>query len=482
MKILRISVTSVMGFLVLELSDGAVVEGQDLKNITLGQHNRHPLLFPCSKTSRVVRTKDKVPMPSASISNRSSTKEMLGSAIFSRQVLSELYEQEATHEEYSEHVSNEHHSRLESDNSHDYDITAESDRHMNTDRQVETDSHENGQQSYVGRPEGETTPHSGEAAIPEHAVPSHDEDEGYNTKLVHPHVSNGDRFEEKSHSEPSAAQESRLNDEEAGHNPAKEPISTGTTEAENTETQEDSPDSEPRSVRIAKDEGRSTGDGYSLSRRKKKSKKRKNKNSPTEVHAEAGIQKEFSGVNLEARDGTNITHLSYMVFKIIKNYDIKSVVDIPCRNTLSWFPKLLERIDFEVAGFKYYCVDTDSYSKDDIQTKFSDAGSPETLHISPEEAHFLPKTDLVFSWDGPQQWGVRTSWTFFTALMEIRPTYLLITNNPTASNTDDSKGVMNLRKQPFHVRYHHLFLMRLPYLALFFSLSYTQPFCKGAVP
>lgn len=458
MKILRISVISVTGFLVLELSDGAVVGGQDLKSIRLGQHNRRPLLFPCSKTSRLVRTKDKVSMPS--ISNPSSKKEMLGSVIFSRRILSELYEQEATHEEYSDYAGDEHHSRSESDTSHDNEITLESDQHGDTVRQAEAEPHENGQQSYVDRPKGETTPHSGEAAIPEHAAPFHDEDEGYNKKFVDPHVSTGDGFEEKRHSEPSIPQESKLNDEgslSARHNSAKEPISTGIGEAENTEPQEDSPDSEPMSVRIAKDEGRSTGDGNSPSRQKKKSKKRKNKNSPSEMDGERGIPKQFSGVDIEARDGTNITHLSYMVFKIIKNYDIKSVVDIPCRNTLSWFPKLLEKIDFEVVGFRYYCVDTDSDSEDDIQRKFSDAGSPEILHISPEEAHLLPKTDLVFSWDGPQQWGVRRSWSFFTALREIRPTYLLVTNNPKASNTDDSKGVINLRKQPFHVRYHHLF-------------------------
>lgn len=161
----------------------------------------------------------------------------------------------------------------------------------------------------------------------------------------------------------------------------------------------------------------------------------------------------FKGIALGVVDGTNVTHLSYMVFKLIKSYNIKSVVDIPCRNTLGWFPELLHRIDFEVVGFKYYCVDSEAHSQDDIRSLFTDAGSPEFLHIRPEEAHLLPKTDLVFSWDGPQQWGVKKTWSFFTALREIRPTYLMVTNNPKVANRNEQRGTINLRKQPFHVSY-----------------------------
>lgn len=146
----------------------------------------------------------------------------------------------------------------------------------------------------------------------------------------------------------------------------------------------------------------------------------------------------------------NVTHLSYMVFKIIKQNDIRSLIDMPCRTTLKWFPELLNRIDFEVIGFKYYCVDTDEHSQDDIRALHSEAGSPEFLHITPEESHLLPKVDLVFSWDGPQQWGVKKTWAFFTALRQIRPKFLMVTNNPGIVNTNGERGKLNLRKQPFH--------------------------------
>lgn len=163
-----------------------------------------------------------------------------------------------------------------------------------------------------------------------------------------------------------------------------------------------------------------------------------------------GIDSKFRGIEAGIVEGTNVTHLSYMVFKLIKANNIKSVVDMPCRNTLDWFPELLHRLDFEVPGFQYYCVDSEQHSQDDIRKLFSDAGNVEFMHIRPEETHMIPKADLVFSWDGPQQWGVKKTWSFFTALRQIRPKYLMITNNPTVLNINEQRGTLNLRKQPFH--------------------------------
>lgn len=162
---------------------------------------------------------------------------------------------------------------------------------------------------------------------------------------------------------------------------------------------------------------------------------------------------EFRGIPGGVVDGTNITHLSYMIFKLIKKYEITSVVDMPCRNTLHWFPALLHRLDFEIVGFKYYCVDSEANSQDDIRHLFGEAGSPELMHIKPEEAAQIPKADLLFSWNGPQDWGVRQTWAFFNGVREVRPEYLLITNNPGASNTNTNTASLNVRKQPFHVRF-----------------------------
>lgn len=148
----------------------------------------------------------------------------------------------------------------------------------------------------------------------------------------------------------------------------------------------------------------------------------------------------------------NTTRLSEMVFKLIKSQGITSVADIPCRNTISWFPNLLHRLDYDIPGFKYYCVDSDKISQDDIRPLFSDAGSPEFLHVRPSESNSLPHVDMVFSWNGPQQWGIGLTWAFFSGIREVRPGLVVVTNNPGVTNVNGGPGVINLRKQPFHVR------------------------------
>lgn len=172
--------------------------------------------------------------------------------------------------------------------------------------------------------------------------------------------------------------------------------------------------------------------------------------------------RQFLGVEGGVVDNANITHISYMVFKLIKKHNIKSLIDMPCRNTLNWFPELLHRIDFEISGFKYYCVDSEKHSQDDIRPLYGE-GNVEFIHIRPEDSNQLPKVDMLFSWDGPQQWGVRRTWNFFNGIREIRPSWLLLTNNPSSSNTNERRGHLNFRKPPFHVS---LYLVSLALAAL----------------
>lgn len=167
----------------------------------------------------------------------------------------------------------------------------------------------------------------------------------------------------------------------------------------------------------------------------------------------------FRGVPGGAVDGTNITQVSLMVYKLVRANEIKTVVDIPCRNNLSWFPKLLERLDFEVVGFKYICVDKGADKDTQMRSLFTDAGSPEFHDIEPEQAAKLPKSDLVLSFNGPQQWGVRKTWSFFRGLRKSRPKYIIVTNNPGQKN-NDKESTLNLRKQPFHVRIVQSFVRR----------------------
>lgn len=158
----------------------------------------------------------------------------------------------------------------------------------------------------------------------------------------------------------------------------------------------------------------------------------------------------FRGIELGLVGETNISRLSYMTFKLIKAYNIKSMVDIPCHNTVKWMPRLLERLDYEIVGFKYYCVTENGKVLKSLKRKFGEHGNPEFKRIAPEESRFLPQADLVFTWDGLQEWGVKRSWTFFNGLREVRPKYVILSNNPGTANTHSQRRFLNVRKQPFH--------------------------------
>lgn len=452
--IIRIKLLWIVGILILDFSHGAVIEGSLRNSMRLEKHNRYPFRFPFRQAIRTATTTERAPSPPGSPTLSAQQKRFSPSS-FSRRLLSALYGDDTTHGEHSGSTDEEHHfnPQSESDN-HDQHVDSESpqqeaESHHHLAPKDQTDSVEHDDASFGENTGDESNRDSEDSA--RGPLGFHEENnERHSESTIFSRDSDGENSEDKDDQEHVATRESRSTDEESHYSedslPKRKP-NMAANHADSGGKTEDGSGSNQMSVRIAKDEDGEKESDTSSTRPKRVSKKSNHNSSADGGEVSSNSQE----VNSISADGTNTTHLSYMVFKMIKTYDIKSMVDIPCRNTLSWFPQLMHKIDFEVVGFKYYCVDSDSHSQDDIRRKFTDAGSPEFLHIRPEEAHLLPQTDLVFSWDGPQEWGVKRSWAFFTALREVRPTYLLITNNPKVSNRDSSRGAINLRKQPFHV-------------------------------
>lgn len=151
----------------------------------------------------------------------------------------------------------------------------------------------------------------------------------------------------------------------------------------------------------------------------------------------------------------NITHLAMMTFKIAKEIKGKTMVAMPCRPTLSWLPKVVAKLQFILPAFKFYCVDTDTAttSVEDLKKAFEKDGDAETefLKISPKESEDIPpNADLVLSWMGMQDWGVKKSWRFVKGLRESGAKRIMFVNNPRCMNTNSESGEINLRKQPFH--------------------------------
>lgn len=69
------------------------------------------------------------------------------------------------------------------------------------------------------------------------------------------------------------------------------------------------------------------------------------------IVAHSSTVDKFRGVELGMVNGVNITKVSFMVFRIIKTYNITSLLDVPCTATYQWMPAVLERLDYEVSIF-----------------------------------------------------------------------------------------------------------------------------------
>eukprot|EP00177_Eucheuma_denticulatum_P004394 GFKZ01007984.1.p1 GENE.GFKZ01007984.1~~GFKZ01007984.1.p1 ORF type:complete len:381 (+),score=64.33 GFKZ01007984.1:492-1634(+) len=119
-----------------------------------------------------------------------------------------------------------------------------------------------------------------------------------------------------------------------------------------------------------------------------------------QLKGEAGRPQE-EGV-LARRNGENVTQLSSMLMKIIRQYNVRSMLDVPCRAHAHWMPGFVRELRRTrgMEGFKYMCVDTNREVLKEMKKRIGD-GSMSTKYIMKrfwEDP--LPKADLVFSWAG----------------------------------------------------------------------------------
>ncbi|GAB0488810.1 hypothetical protein MMPV_000020 [Pyropia vietnamensis] len=108
----------------------------------------------------------------------------------------------------------------------------------------------------------------------------------------------------------------------------------------------------------------------------------------------------FHGVPAQPNQRSdNVTRLSFMLWRVIKTYHIKSLVDVPCRAHGSWMPQLLARLDYDLPEFRYYCVDA---SPRVIKEAKAMVGDLVDSHFVVRDwwARRLPSADLIFSWRG----------------------------------------------------------------------------------
>jgi len=161
----------------------------------------------------------------------------------------------------------------------------------------------------------------------------------------------------------------------------------------------------------------------------------------------------FRGVELGVVDGVNITRLSHMVFRVMKQTNSTSLLDFPCVRNREWMPAFVERMEWEMRGFHFTCGAT---SKDEarIAKKAFKSDVDLFVHALADTRTLLPTADLMFSWNGMQHWPLDQSWNLIR-LGRASCKYLLLGSNPHFDNLrlitrHDSiaSGKVNLRKQP----------------------------------
>ncbi|OSX68647.1 hypothetical protein BU14_2440s0001 [Porphyra umbilicalis] len=143
-----------------------------------------------------------------------------------------------------------------------------------------------------------------------------------------------------------------------------------------------------------------------------------------------------------------------MVYKLIQSVEVRSVIVMPCRTTALWMPAVVTHLEFETpGGLKVTCVDTTpEVSQARLISAFNDTGAV-IVNGTLETIPALPKAQMVVSWYGFQEWGVRGSWDFLGAIKQHGVDWVAFNNHGTATNgeTPGGRKAINVRKAPYHL-------------------------------
>lgn len=159
----------------------------------------------------------------------------------------------------------------------------------------------------------------------------------------------------------------------------------------------------------------------------------------------------FDGVGATV-DGEDIKRVSFMLFRLLKQYKAQSMVDVPCRAHGTWMHKLLEHVEAEIPDFQYYCVDT---STDILQAIKQRVGGKCRAKFVFRKfwSEKLPRADFVFSWSGLDKMQKDNVAAFLKKLHNSdRHKYVLLGSYQKGSKVQKKKAtLLNLRAKPFNL-------------------------------
>lgn len=77
----------------------------------------------------------------------------------------------------------------------------------------------------------------------------------------------------------------------------------------------------------------------------------------------SGAMPAFTGCNISTTGmlrGQNVTRVSYTLYKLIRLFGLKSMIDSPAGSHVIWMPELIRRISYEMPSFRYKALDDNS--------------------------------------------------------------------------------------------------------------------------
>lgn len=170
------------------------------------------------------------------------------------------------------------------------------------------------------------------------------------------------------------------------------------------------------------------------------------------MHKGSARQKaSFSGIPDYFRGGHNITRLSHMLYRVIQQYHIGSMVDVPCRGHSRWMGRFLENVRQKNGDpFVYYCVDSSPKILELAESRMPVLPDVSTNYIHRKFWKLpMPKADLVFSWEGLEKMKTKNVESMLNLLRQGgRHKYFVVGSSPSVTK-NSNKYVLNLRRSPF---------------------------------
>lgn len=151
------------------------------------------------------------------------------------------------------------------------------------------------------------------------------------------------------------------------------------------------------------------------------------------------------------RDGENVTQLAQMVYKVAREANVFSMAAAPCDEVTDWMPNVVRKLQSELVGLQFYCIDTREPAQDmgTLRQVFGDVSSAILQASVKDIKDTIPKDlDMVVSWKGLQRWGLDKGWHFMRGVRDSGAKYVLVSNNPRISNLEESTDAVNVRRSP----------------------------------